>query len=97
MAKRRESAAKQARSVLARTLTNERGKMSPTVARWFLTWGFSRADQDRMSDLAERNQDGALSPAERTELTEYVAVGHLLAQLHAIAHMSLKPPRKRKV
>ncbi len=43
-----------------------------------------------MSDLAERNQEGALSAAEKDELRNYVKAGHLLALLHSKARKSLK-------
>ena len=45
-------------SVLRRLLDNWKGKMSPALAKHVLTLGFSEADQERMADLAERNQDG---------------------------------------
>jgi hypothetical protein len=70
--------------------------MSPTAARQILKLGFSQADQDRMSNLAERNQQGALSPAEKAELMEYVDAGHVLSILHSVAHMATDRTRPAK-
>jgi hypothetical protein len=43
-----------------------------------------------MSELAERNQDGALSSDKQEEFQNYVNAGHLLALLHSKARISLK-------
>ena len=51
--------------------------------------GFDTADQNRMHDLAARNQEGTLTPEEREELLNYVNAGHLLALLHSKARKSL--------
>jgi hypothetical protein len=70
--------------------------MSRALAKHVLTLGFSEADQERMGELAERNQDGLLAPEEHVELMEYVTAGHILARLHAQAHIALKPGQKAK-
>ena len=71
--------------ILARVLENGQGKMSPVLARYVLKLGFSQSDQDRMVELAERNQAGELSGIEQAELQEYVRAGHVLALLHSRA------------
>ena len=81
-------------AIFGRLLSNSKGKMSAALARYVLTLGFSDADQARMSDLAARNQAGALSTQEKEELLNYVKAGHLLAALHSRARRSLK---ERKV
>jgi hypothetical protein len=63
--------------------------LSRQLARFILTLGFDSVDQDRMRDLAARNQDGALSGEEQEELLNYVKAGHLLAVLHSKARKSL--------
>jgi hypothetical protein len=63
------------------------------LASYVLTLGFTEEDQARMKDLAERNQDGALSPEEEEELRNYVRAGHLLALLHSKARQALKRSR----
>jgi hypothetical protein len=77
-------------AILARLLENGRAKMSPTLARYILTLGFGPEDQTRMADLAERNQDGRLAPAEREELLGYVTAGDLLALLQSKARTAIR-------
>jgi hypothetical protein len=77
-------------ALFARLLENAKGEMSPSLARYILTLGFGEDDQARMRDLADRNQRGALTAAERDDLVSYVRTGHLLALLHSKARNSLK-------
>jgi hypothetical protein len=77
-------------SILARVLGNEQGRLSPTLARHLLTLGFSQQDKDRMHDLAVRNQDDDLSPAEKEELLSYAKAGTLLSILKSRARRVLK-------
>jgi hypothetical protein len=63
---------------------------SQELARYILTLGFDEEDQTRMSELAEKNQQGSLSSEDREELQHYVKAGHLLALLHSEARKSLK-------
>lgn len=81
-------------AIFGRLIKAKKGSLAPALARYILTLGFDDEDQARMSDLAERNQEGALSREERQELESYVKAGHLLALLHSEARNSLK---KRKV
>jgi hypothetical protein len=96
MSKRISRSAQSGTSILGRIFENGRGGMSPTVARQILKFGFNQADQDRMADLAERNQLGTLSPAEKAELMEYVDAGHVLSILHSLARMALEGSRTVK-
>ncbi len=96
MSKRSSTPAKPLQSILARTLASGRGTMSPTAAREFLKFGFSTTDQERIANLTERNQTGALSPAEQAELFEFVDTSHILSALHSVAHLSLKRSRTPK-
>jgi hypothetical protein len=84
------STAKTEVALFARLLENGKGKLTPSLARYLLTLGFGAEDQARMNDLAVRNQEGDLSPAEKDELLSYVKAGHLLALLHAKARKALK-------
>ncbi len=81
-------------AIFGRLLRIDEGDLGQELARYVLTLGFGEGDQARMQDLAARNQDGALSPAEKKELQNYVKASHLLALLHSKARKSLK---KRKV
>jgi hypothetical protein len=77
-------------AILARLFKADEGTMPRALARYILTLAFDGEDQSRMRDLAERNQEGALSRDEQEELRSYVAAGHLLALLHSKARRSLK-------
>lgn len=71
--------------ILARVLGNGQGQMPPDIARYILKLGFSADDKARMHDLAVRNQDDALSPAEKEELLAYGKAGSLLSILKSKA------------
>jgi hypothetical protein len=55
-------------AILARLLKADEGTMPRALARYILTLGFEEEDQGRMRNLAERNQEGALSFQEQEEL-----------------------------
>jgi len=80
-------------AIFGRLIKANDGNLSRQLARYLLTLGFEQVEQDRMEDLACRNQKGALSPAEKEELLNYVKVGHLLALLHSKARKSLRKKR----
>jgi hypothetical protein len=83
-------------TILARVLGNEEGQLPPAMARYILTLGFSERDKARMHDLAVRNQDGALAPAEKEELVAYAKAGSLLGILQSKARRALRiKPKKR--
>lgn len=48
------------------------------------------SDQDRLHDLLVRNQDDALTPAEKDELESYLRISLLVDLMHAKARFSLK-------
>lgn len=76
-------------AIFGRLLSNGTGAMSRSLARYVLTLGFTATDQQRMAELAARNQDGAASAGEREELQGYVKAGHLLALLQSRARQTL--------
>jgi len=76
-------------AILGRVLANGKGRLSTTTARHLLKVRFSDADIARMNDLAERNQQGLLTPAERADLDSYVRVGHVIAILQSEARQAL--------
>jgi hypothetical protein len=77
-------------AILARILGNEEGQLPRAIARYLLTLGFRERDKTRMHDLAVRNQDGALAPAEREELFAYAKAGTLLSILKSRARRALR-------
>jgi hypothetical protein len=67
------------------------------MARYLLNLGFGDEDKARMHDLAVRNQDDALSPAEKEELFAYAKAGTLLSILKSRARRALRlRPGKRR-
>ena len=66
------------------------GNLPKDTARGLLAVNFSDADKARMHDLAEKNNEGRISAAEREELANYVLVGDVLSLLHLNARKSLK-------
>jgi hypothetical protein len=83
-------------SILARILGNYDGKLPLTISRYILNLGFTDQDKARMHDLAARNQDDALDPAEEEELFAYAKAGTLLSILKSKVRRALKiNPKKR--
>lgn len=80
-------------TILARVLGNEGRQLPPDLARYILDLGFSERDKARMHELAVRNQEDALSPAEKDELSAYGKAGDLLAILKSRARrvLGIKP------
>ncbi len=75
-------------SVLPRLFSS--GDMSPEVARYVLTLGFSADDKARVQELVERNQSDVLSPAEWDELYDYLKADAVLGTLQSKARRLLK-------
>lgn len=63
----------------------DRQKLTPALARHVLKLSWSAEDEARMSELAERNREGELAPAEQHELDTYVRVGLTLSVLQSRA------------
>jgi hypothetical protein len=75
--------------LLERIVDPSRGGLSPELAQHVLTLGFTAADKARYVALTSKVQSGPLTLQERAELEDFVAVGDLLALLHAKARGSL--------
>lgn len=76
-------------TILARILGNEDGQLPKDLARYILTLGFSERDKARMHDLVVRNQEDALTPAEKEEMHAFGKAGDLLSILKAKARRTL--------
>src|SRR4051812_18866339 len=72
-------------TILARVLGSESGPLPKNLVRYFLNLDFSERDQARMHDLVLRNQNDALSPAEKEELFAFGKAGDLIAILKSKA------------
>ena len=76
--------------ILAAVIAPDRDDMPQDVARSFLELGFSEAQNERMRDLADKNNRGTLTEAERAVMESYRRVGHFLNLIQAKARISLK-------
>jgi hypothetical protein len=59
------------------------------MARYLLGLGFGDRDRERMHDLATRNQDDALTPAEKDEMMAFARVGTVISILKSKARRTL--------
>ncbi len=76
-------------TILARFLGNDDGQLPEDVARYILDLHVSERDKARMHDLAVRNQDDALTPAEKEEMHAFGKATTLLSILKAKARRTL--------
>jgi hypothetical protein len=67
----------------------ERGGFSAELAQYVLGLKFSEAQVARYESLADRNQEGTLSPEERSELEGFVTVNNFLMIMKLKARHSL--------
>ena len=77
-------------AIVSRLIHQTKSKMPVSVAKYMLSLGFDVTDQERMLELAERNQLGQLSSDEHAELMNFVRAGHLLSALQSKARKQLK-------
>ena len=76
-------------TILARFLGNGDSHLPKDVARYLLDLHVSERDKARMHDLAVRNQDDALTPAEKKEMHAFAKATTLLSILKAKARRTL--------
>jgi hypothetical protein len=76
-------------AILARFLTNGRGPLPKTVARYILDLTISERDKARMHELAVRNQDDDLSSAEKKEMHDLGKAATVLSILKSKARRTL--------
>ena len=76
-------------TILARFLGNGDGQLPKDVARYILDLHVSERDKARMHDLTVRNQEDALTPAEKEEMHAYGKATTLLSILKAKARRTL--------
>ena len=81
--------------VLRRLLRPDRNDLAPSAARAFLAIDFDPADRARMRELAQKAQEGSLTPAEQLEVSTYERLGVLLDLLQAKARLALKTGASR--
>jgi hypothetical protein len=76
-------------AVLARILGNGDGQIPAEYARHLLDLQVSDADKARMQELLVRNQEDALSPAEKEEMFAFAKATSLLGILKSKARRTL--------
>jgi hypothetical protein len=91
MAAQREIEGSTEAAILTRLVHPERDDLPAEAATALLRLDFDQGDLDRLHHLVTKNQDDALTPAERAELESYLRVSSFLDLMHAKARLSLKP------
>jgi hypothetical protein len=76
-------------AILTRILGNGKDKLPAPMARYILTLRFGEQDKSRMHELVVRNQDDALTPSEKDELSAYAKAGSVLSILKSKARRVL--------
>ena len=76
-------------TILARVIAPNEPTLSVAVAKEFLKWGFSEADQQRMSELAAKARAGSLTDGEQAEIEGYERVSSFLGLVKSKARRSL--------
>jgi hypothetical protein len=77
-------------AIIARIVHPEKDDLPKDIARGFLRLSLDQSDLDRMHELVVKNQDDALTPAEKTELESYLRISLLVDLMHAKALSTLK-------
>jgi hypothetical protein len=78
--------------ILQRIIETGGAQLPPEVARFFLNLSLNQADQNRISALSEKSNDGELDAQERDELAAYVLVGDFLTLMQSRARTVVKNP-----
>src|SRR3954447_3288446 len=77
-------------AIIARMIHPEKADLPSNAAQALLGIKIDQTDLDRMHQLAVKNQDDALTPAEKVELENYLRVSYFIDLMHAKARLSLK-------
>jgi hypothetical protein len=83
-------------AIWARLIDPEQATLSAEAAQSILALRFPQNDLSRMHELAVRNGQGKLTPAEKEDLANYIKVGDILALLHSKARQSLTKCRDQR-
>jgi hypothetical protein len=77
-------------ATLARLVHPEQDDLPAAVAKVVLAIRFDRRELDCIHELLTKNQEDALTPAEKADLESYLRVSSFLDLMHAKARHSLK-------
>jgi hypothetical protein len=76
--------------ILQAVVAPQEPELEPNVARSILTFHFTAAQCARMTELADKNNEGTITPAERTEMENFARVGNFLSLIQSKARISLQ-------
>ncbi len=77
-------------AIIARIVHPEKDDLPKDIAKGFLRLSLDQSDLDRLHELVVKNQDDALTPAEKTELESHLRISLLVDLMHAKALCTLK-------
>jgi hypothetical protein len=77
-------------AAIVRSIHPERDDLTREAAEALLHFGLDREDLDRLHLLVTKNQDDALTPAEKADLESYLRLSSIFDLMHAKARHSLK-------
>jgi hypothetical protein len=77
-------------AILTRVIRPENDDVPAEQAKALLRLRFEQSDLDRLHELVVKNQDDALTPAEKEELEGYLRISAFLDLMHAKARYSLR-------
>ncbi len=90
MAMMQDSTGSTEAAIIARMIHADKADLPKGTAQAVLRlFSLDQADLDRMHILAVKNQDDALTPAEKAELENYLRVSYFVDLMHAKARLSL--------
>lgn len=77
-------------AIIGRMIHPEKPDLPNDAAQALLRFRFDQTDLDRMHELTVKNQDDALTPAEKAELENYLRVSYFIDLMHVKARLSLE-------
>ncbi len=83
-------------AILSRLIRPEDDDLPVEAATAWLAIRFEGRDLDRMRELAGKNQDDRLTPAERSEMENYRRVSFLLDLIHSKARRCLNQAKESR-
>src|ERR1700722_19190488 len=84
-------------TILARIFSDKLGQLPPEMAHYILDLDFNDRDKVRMHDLIVRNQEDAVTPAEKEEIFAFMNAGSMLSILQSRARRTLGVKPKKRV
>ena len=81
--------------ILAEVIAPDCDDLPADVARFVLKFTFSEAQKEQMRVLADKNNRGELTDADRAVMESYLRVGDFMSLVQAKARISLKRSGQR--